>query len=820
GENGMIAYENGGHIYKLNVETGKTEKVTVNISFDNPNILPYFKNVKDFIESASISPSGKRALFDARGDIFSVPAENGFTVNLTKTQGIREMSPNWSPNGKYISYISDATGEYEIYLLENKKGAKAKQLTFNSKAWKYDVTWSPDSKYLLFSDRTLKLQYLDIATGTLKVVASAYSNEIRNYSFSLDSKWITFTNDSENSNSAIWVYNLATGQNHKLTDDSFNDNSPVFSKCGDYIFFLSNRDFNLNFSSFEFTYLYDKATRVYALALRKDSPKLFKFKNDVVDVKTEEKAKDSSKDKKDNDEPKKDELNIKIDFDGITDRIMDLPIEDGNYRFLEAVEGGVLYGAEEGLHKYDISGEKDELIISGVRWAILSADGKKMLYTTKGDFGIVGISPKQKAGDGKLDLSNVEMKIDPKKEWEQIYTDGWRIFRDYFYVSNFHNLDWKGLKAKYGQLLPYVSHRADLDYIFGEIIAESNTGHAYDNYGDFERVKRVDGGLLGAELTPDKNANRYIISKIYKGENWNEARRSPLTEQGINIKEGSYLISLNGNNVTLTDNPYRFLENTANKHIEITINSTPSETGAKTYTVKTVSSELNLFKLDWVEARRAMVDKLSGGRIGYIFVPNTAAEGNKELHRGMYAYHNKEALIIDDRYNGGGFIPDVMADLLDRETLSYWKRNGESYNKTPAVAHDGPKVMLINHYSSSGGDAFPYYFRKKGLGTIIGTRTWGGLVGLSGNAALADGGYINVPTFGMFDENGEWVVEGIGIYPDIEVIDAPDLIVKGKDPSIEKAVGLLLKQLEENPKKDIKIPEDPDRKEWIEKEIK
>ncbi|HAF29027.1 MAG TPA: acetyl-CoA synthetase [Bacteroidales bacterium] len=819
GENGMIAYENGGFIYKLNLETGKTEKVNVNISFDNPNVIPYFKNVSEFIESGEISPAGNRAIFDARGDIFSVPAENGFTVNLTKTQGIREMSPSWSPNGKYVSYLSDATGEYEIYLLENKDGAKARQITFNSKAWKYDPIWSPDSKYLLFFDRTLNLQFIDIATGNIKVVTSAYSDEIRDYKFSPDSKWITYTNNSENSNSSVWVYNLTTSQNHQLTDDTFNEMSPVFSKDGNYIFFLSNRDFNLDFSSFEFTYLYTDATRIYALALRKDSPKLFKFKNDVVKAETENKT-ETSKAKKDSDEPKKDDLNITIDFDGIADRIMDFPVEDGNYRYLDAIDGGILYGAEDGIHKYDIAKEKDELIISGVRSASLSADGSKMLYYSGGNFGIVGISTGQKAGDGKLDLSNVEMKIDPKKEWNQIYTDGWRIFRDYFYVSNMHNIDWAGLKVKYGQLLPYLSHRADLDYILSEIISESNTGHAYDNYGDFERVKRIDGGLLGAELKPDSKANRYIISKIYKGENWNESRRSPLTEQGIDIKEGDYLINLNGNNVTLADNPYKFLENTAKKYIEITVNSSPTETGAKTYTIKTISSELSLFYLDWVEARRAMVDKLSEGRIGYIHVPNTAVEGNYELHRGMYAYHNKEALIIDDRYNGGGFIPENMADMLDRTTLSYWHRNGLHPMKSPTIAHDGPKAMLINGYSSSGGDAFPYYFKKKGLGTLIGTRTWGGLVGISGNAGLVDGGYIAVPRFGVYDENEEWIIEGIGVYPDIEVIDRPELTAKGIDPGIEKAVEVLLKELEANPVKKPKTPAEPDRSGWIEKDIK
>ncbi len=820
GENGMIAYENGGYIYKLNVETGSTEKVTVNINFDNPNVLPYFRNVSDFIESAAISPAGKRALFDARGDIFSVPAENGFTYNLTNTQGVREMSPNWSPNGKYISYLSDATGEYEIYLLENKKGAKAKQITSNSSAWMYEPIWSPDSKYLVFFDRTLKLKLLNVATGAIKEITKAYSDEIRNYKFSPDSKWITYTKNSPNTNSAIWVYNIATGQNSKLTNDTFAEHDPVFSKDGNYIFFLSNRDFNLNVSSFEFTYLYTNATRFYALALRKDSPKLFKFKNDVVDVKVE--TVESSKDKKSKKgkvETTTDKLSITIEFDGIENRIMDFPIPDGEYGFIEAVEGGILYGAEDGLHRYDLSKEKDELIISGVHGASISADGQKMIYHSGGDYGIVSISPNQQAGSGKLDLSQVEMKIDPRKEWNQIYTDGWRIFRDYYYVHNMHGVNWKEIKERYAQLLPHVSHRADLDYIIGEIISETNTGHAYDNYGDFERVKRVDGGLLGAEFKADENANRYIISKIYQGENWNEERRSPLTEQGINIKEGEYLISLNGNNVTLADNPYKFLENTANKYIEITVNTSPSASGARTYTVKTIKSELNLFYVDWVNARRKMVEELSGGRIGYIHAPNTAFEGSYELFRGMYEQHNKEALIIDDRYNGGGFIPFNMAELLERTTLSQWHRKELVPFKTPAVAHDGPKVMLTNGYSSSGGDAFPYYFKKKGLGTLIGTRTWGGLVGMSDNAGLVDGGYIAVPRFGIFEDN-EWIIEGEGVYPDIEVIDEPHLTAKGIDPCIEKAVEILLKELEENPIKEPRIPAEPNRSKWIEKDIK
>ncbi len=817
GDNGQIAYEKGGYIYKLNLETGVSEKVNVNINFDNPNILSYFKNVKGDIHSSAVSPTGKRALFDARGDIFSVPAKNGEIINLTNSQGVREIYPAWSPDGKYISYVSDESGEYEIYLLENKKDAQPKQLTKNSSAWKYQPIWSPDSKSLVYSDRTLNLKYVDVESGKQKNIDNGLDSELRTYSFSPDSKWVTYTKEGDNGQNAIWVYGLDNGKTHKLTDDTFNDNSPAFSTCGNYIFFTSNRDFNLDFSSYEFTYLYNNATRIYALALRQDSPKLFEDKVDVEKVNGEEKEEKKDEEKE---EAKEEDKSIKIDFDGIQNRIMAFPMKAGSYFSLNAVEGGILYGTEDGLHKYAIDTRKDDKVLANTFGADLSADGKKIMYRSNGSWGITGLSAGQKPGAGKLDLTDMEMKIDPKKEWEQIYTDGWRIFRDYFYVENLHNVDWDALKAKYGQLLPYVSHRADLDYIFGEIISETNTGHAYDNYGDFERVKRIETGLLGAELKPDKKAGRYVISKIFKGENWNPARYSPLTEQGVDVKEGDYLISLNGHDVTLKDNPYQFLENTVGKMIEISVNSKANEDGARNYTIKPIKSELELFYVDWVDGRRKMVEELSDGKIGYIHTPNTAIEGNRELYRGMYTYHNKEALIIDDRYNGGGFIPASMVELLNRETLSWWHRKGLRAFKTPGIAHDGPKAMLINGYSSSGGDAFPYYFRKKGLGKLIGTRTWGGLVGMSGNASLVDGGYIAVPRFGIYDENEEWIIEGIGVYPDIEVKDAPHKTAKGIDPSVKRAVEELLKELQANPVKDPKSPADPDRSKWIEKEIK
>lgn len=823
GENGQIVYENGGFLYVLNLTTGQSTKISVQLHFDNPHLKAYYKNVQEDIHSFNISPSGKRALFDARGDIFSVPAENGQIENLTNTQGIREIYPTWSPDGKNIAFFSDKTGEYELYLLENKKGATPRQLTFNSSAWKYEADWSPDSRYLVYSDRSMNLWLVEVASGKQTAIDQAVMNEIRSYAFSPDSEWITYNKETSNGQSAVWVYHLPTGKVSQLTDEQFDDFSPVFSKDGKFIFFVSNRDFNLDFSSFEFDYLYNNASKIYALALRNDGSRLKSRKNDAEAVKEDkpEEPKKETKDKKDDAAKPAEKTKVTIDFDGLAGRVEALPLSAGNYRIIGAVDGGLLYAADGKIMRYNISDEKTEEIMDRAFMAIPAADGKSMLYRSGSDYGIAKIAPGQKSGTGKLNLGGLEMKIDPVAEWNQIYTDAWRIFRDYFYVSNLHGVDWKGIKENYSALLPSVGSRFDLDYVLNEIVSETNAGHAYVDWGDIPRVKRINTGLLGAELEADAKSGRFRIMKIYQGENWNPERRSPLTEAGVKVKEGDYLISINGMDVSTKDNPYLFLENLANKEVEITVSSKADGSDAASSLITTIDSELELKYYNWVLERRAMVDKLSRGRIGYIHVPNTAVEGNRELFRGMYAYHDKEALIIDDRYNGGGFIPDNMADLLDRRTLTYWHRNGMSLPaKAPGVAHDGPKVMLINGYSSSGGDAFPYFFKKMGLGTLIGTRTWGGLVGISGNARLVDGGYISVPRFGIYDENGEWIIEGIGVYPDIEVVDRPEQLAKGQDPGIEKAVDVLLESLKNNPVKKVPAPVPPDRSKWIEVEIK
>jgi tricorn protease len=802
----MIVYENGGYIYKYDPSTNKNEQVPIKVFGDFSGTVPYIKNIKSNIEWFEISPTGKRALFGARGDVFTVPAEKGEISNITQTPGIREKDPVWSPDGKWIAYLSDKTGEYEIFMKAGDGIGEEKQITNDGAIWRFSPLWSPDSKKLAYSDKNQKLWYVDINSGGPVEVDHSTFNDITDYKWSPDNKWITYTKGSESSMTSIWVYSLDQKKTMQLTSDLTSEFNPVFSKDGKYLYFFSNRDFNLKFSGWEFNYVYTNPTRVYAAALNNDIPILFQPKSDAEKI----------IDETNNDEKEKNgnqEVVVKIEPENFENRISVLPGKSGIYGSLHQAEKGVLYIYRDDsgprLKFFNQEDEKEVTVLEEIGNYVVSSDGKKILYSKGGDYGIVDVKENQKNTDGRLDLSKFEMKIYPKEEWEQIFVDGWRLLRDWFYDENMHGNDWQKMKEKYEQLVPFVSHRMDLDYIFGELGGELNAGHVYVNWGDIKRVERKDGGLLGCEIEADKSGY-YKITKIFKGENWHADFRSPLTEYGVNVQEGDFIISIDEHELSADVNPYKYLENKADKVVTLLINSKPSKDGSREEKVKPVKSETNLRYLDWVESRMKMVDELSGGRIGYIHIPNTAADGNRELFKFFYPQTNKDALIIDDRYNGGGFIPDRMIELLERSTLSYWARRGIEPFTTPGFAHDGPKACLINGYSSSGGDAFPYYFRQKGLGKIIGTRTWGGLIGLSGNPGFMDGGSISIPTFRIFDLDGNWIIENEGVYPDIEVVDRADLVVQGRDPSLEKAVEVLLEELKNNPPKKIFVPPAPD----------
>lgn len=813
---GAVVYECGGYIYRYDTAKDREDRVPIRVLGDFPATYPYFKNVKDNIEAADLSPSGARALFAARGDLYAVPAKEGEIRNLTASEGVRERSPAWSPDGKWISYWSDRTGEYELYIRAQDGSGDERRLTTGEATWQYDPVWSPDSKMLAWSDKNQKLRYVSIDTGKVTDVDHSTRGDITTYTWSPDSKWLAYSKNAENNFSVIWLHSVAEGKNTQLTSGLTNDDSPTFDPKGRYIYFVSTRDFNLTFSNWEFNYIYTNPVRVYVGILAADGPALFLPESD------EEKPKDDKPAMAAADKPKEEPKpaagaasatpTVKIDFAGFEDRVRAIPGPSNTYRSLRGTNDGVLYLTGQGpgtrLELYNLEAKDKQTILEGVNGYVLSADGKQVLYARGNDFGIAPLRPGQKAGDNLLALDRMEKRIDPRAEWKQMYVDAWRTMRDWFYDPGMHSMDWRAVRAKYEVLLPYVATRQDLDYIFGELAGELGTGHVYVQPGDAKGVDRVDTGLLGAEIAAHPSG--YVqITKIYPGENWQNDFRSPLTEPGVKVKEGEFILAVDGRSTREVKNFYELMQNKGEGFVTLLVNDKPDPAGAREQRVRPITKETNLRYLAWVAERRAMVEKASGGRIGYIHLPNTAIEGNRELFKNFYAQFNKEALILDDRYNGGGFIPDRMIELLDRPLLNYWVTRGAEPGPTPGVNNQGPKVMLTNPYAGSGGDALPYYFRKRGLGKVIGTTTWGGLIGLSGNPALVDGGTITVPTFRFLSTDGKWVVENEGVAPDILVVDRPDDLAKGKDPSLEKGIQVLLEELKANPPRKVTVPPPP-----------
>ncbi len=794
-----IVFMNGGWLYRLDLATEQVEKIPVTITSGLPSTLPRWEDVSDNIDVSDVSPGGSRAIFEARGDLYTVPAKDGATRNLTDTQGVRESAPRWSPDGRWIAYYSDVTGEMELYVREQDGSADPRQLTQGGSEWRFPAEWSPDSKKLAYSDSDRNLNVIDVASGAVTVADTDSQGFIDTYRWSPDSKWLAFEKGHpETTLPGLAIYSLASGEVQMLGDGLTVDFAPAWGSGGKYLFFLSNRDYNLNFSDFEFNYVYDNSTRVFAVALVPEADALFPLKSDEVEVDSDDEESAGNGDGN-GDEDEKSAPEVAVALEGLTARTLAVPgVTAGNYGNLSAVEGALLYlkipdDGPPALVRFDLEEREEKEVVTGVADYRLAARGEKVLYQSGGKWSIADAKPDSK-GD-ELDLSDLRMRLDPRAEWAQMFHEDWRIGRDWFYDSEMHGIGWDQMKERYGALVPYISTRADLDFIFGEMVGELEAGHTYVQSGEDQGVDRVEGGMLGAELEAD-SSGRYRIAKIFAGENWDDGYRSPLTELGVDVSVGDYLLAIDGVELTTEQNPYQLLEGKGGKQVALTVNSEPSKAGSRTETVKTITSERNLRYLDWVMSRAALVNELSGGRIGYIHLPNTAGEGNRMLQKLFYSQSQKDGLIIDDRYNGGGFIPDRMIEMLSRTTLSFWTRRGVEANRTPGFAHDGPKVMLINGYAASGGDALPYYFRKRGLGQIIGTTTWGGLIGLSGNPMLVDGGGVLYPTFRLFDTEGQWAVENEGVAPDIEVWDLSEAIAQGGDPSIEKAVEVLLQELE------------------------
>jgi tricorn protease len=790
-----IVFENGGYIYRFDLATADCRKVPIRILEDQHGGRGGIVNVSRQVTNFEISPDGKRALFGAHGEVFTVPAKDGPTRNLTNTPGVHERAAKWSPDGKRIAFISDATGEDEIHVqpVNGNGNGTAQAITSGADTYKYDLAWSPDGKKILWSDKKLRLQFVDVATKKVTLVAQAKSWEIRDYAWSPDSQWVAYSRPEVDGPSRIYLYGLNGGKTADVTDHWYAASYPMFSHDGKYLFFVSNRDFNPLYSRTEWNHAYQDMARIYMVTLAKDTPSPFKLKSDEVGEAKAEPPKPGT-------EGKKEPAAVKVDLDGLADRIVDLPVQPASYHGLTSGEAGLYYlrqGSRDGKAAFllfDFT-QRKEISLGQIDGFELSADRKKMIVLKEGHYGIVD-APKTPFTFEHLNLSGMEMKHDRHQEWAQIFRECWRQMRDFFYDPNMHGVDWKAMRARYEPLVAHVNHRADLTYVIGEMIAELNVGHAYVGGGDMPHPPRVLTGLLGAQLRRDPKTGYYQVTKILPGANWDKRLRSPLTEIGVNIKEGDYILEVNGRPTNEMVNIYEALVNTVGKQVALQVNKTPERKGSREAVVIPTGSEAELYYYNWVQGNIKTVSTATGGKVGYLHVPDMLANGLNEFVKHFYPQLRKKALIIDMRGNGGGNVSPMLIERLRREIAMVTIARNTAPNTDPDAMIYGPKVCLLNEFSASDGDLFPYRFKQYKLGKLIGKRSWGGVVGIRGSLPILDGGYLNRPEFSRYDIAGkEWIIEGHGVDPDIVVDNDPAKEYAGTDEQLDRAIAEILEEL-------------------------
>jgi tricorn protease len=821
-----IVYEYGGWIYRFDLASEKSVKVPIRILEDNSAARPGLVDVSKNVTNYEIAPDGKRALFGARGDIFTVPAEHGPTRNLTKTSGAHERNSKWSPDGKWIAYISDASGEDEIYLVAQDGHGQPRQLTSGGDTYKYELLWSPDAKKILWNDRLQRLQFVDVASKKVTLVAKSKTWEIREFTWSPDSKWIAYARPEEEVMTNIYLYSLATDKTQAITDGWFNCSSPAFSGDGKYLFFVSDRDFNPVFSRTEWNHSYGSMSRIYFVALAKDTPSPFKPKSDETTIKEEKptgilladtnpppasgppgEAKGPGQGDSKKAKEKKEPVDVKIDLDGIGDRVLSLPVPVSSYRNLQSAGSTVYYVRGGGLHSFDMTAAK-EASHGSIGGFEISADGKKMLVSQEGKYGIIDL-PKGPVSISKpLNLSDLQVRLDHKAEWRQIFNESWRQMRDFFYDPHMHGVDWKAMRQRYAPLVEHVNHRADLTYVIGEMIGELNAGHTYVGGGEMPKAPRVQLGLLGAELERDQTGY-YRIKKILRGANWDRRLRSPLTEPGLNVKEGDFILAIDGRAANELANPYEALVDTAGKQVTLKVNGSPTTKGARDIVVTPLGDEANLYYFNWVQNNIKKVNAATGGKVGYLHVPDMLTTGLNEFTKYYYPQIAKKALIIDVRGNGGGNVSPMLIERLRREAVQVQVARNTTPQFTPP-AIQGPKVCLMNEFSASDGDLFPFQFRAYKLGKLIGKRSWGGVVGIRGTLPLLDGGTLNRPEFSRYSLDGkEWIIEGHGVDPDIVIDNDPAREFAGDDEQLDKAIEIIREELKTKEKKVPPLPPYP-----------
>jgi tricorn protease len=824
-----IVFQAGGRLYYLDVATGKEKEVPVRVVTDETTLRTRTAKVDSLLQGASVSPTGKRAAFEARGDLFSAPAEFGAVVNITRSSGVAERYPRWSPDGKSVAFWSDRSGEYELTIRSADGNGAEKTVTSLGPGFRYAPFWSPDSKKIAFVDQAMRLRICDLDTG--KVTQIDESPEWISHGglagfkiqWSPDSRWVTYARPTGDSNTAIFLYDSKGAKLHRVTSGYLNDSQPVFDPEGKYLFYASDREFEPVYGAFDNSWTYPNPTKIVAVPLRRDVPSPLAARNDSENPATdtnksdeqkkaeEKKAEDKKADEK-TDTAKPAPNAVDIDLDGFETRAVVLPPKAGNYDDLQAIKGKLLYrrqprtgsGEEKSAIVYfDLTEREEKTVLDDASDFEVTHDGKKMLVRQGNRYAILEIKAAQKF-EKPIVTADMEAPVDPRAEWRQMFSDAFRFQRDYFYDPSMHGVDWAGMRQRYGKLLEDAVTRWDVDFVLGEFIAELNASHTYNGGGDKEQAPARNVGLLGVDWELANGA--YRVKRIIRGGVWDVDVRSPLDEPGVLVKEGEYVLAVNGVPIDTKADPWAAFQGLGNKTALLTVNSSPSATGSRQVVVKCLPSETELRFRSWIEERRQMVDKATNGKVGYIYVQSTGVDAQNELVRQFMAQWKKEGLIIDERWNSGGQIPDRFVELLNRPVLAYWAvRDGQSW-QWPPVAHRGPQVMLINGWSGSGGDAFPTYFRQAGLGPLIGTRTWGGLIGISGAPSLIDGGAVTVPTFRMYDPKGHWFAEGHGVEPDIPVPEDPSKLANGSDPQLQRAIEEVLDRIAKAPKTPARPP--------------
>jgi tricorn protease len=830
---GRIVYESGGELHVLDTRSGQDHYVPINVPDDGVYTRPSQVSAAGQVEDLTLSPKGERALFVARGDVFSAPIEKGVTRNLTHSSNAHDKWARWSPDGRKIAMISDRSGEEEVWLVNQDGSGKPEQLTTGGKAMRYAPEWSSDGKRLAFSDKDGKLYVLTVADHKLTQIADERNNTVRDYVWSPCGDALAFSLSEESTLRSIWIWTVADGKLHRATDAMFHSYSPAWDPKGNYLYYLSAREFTPELSGGpDLDYAISRTLGIYAATLRKDVANPFPIQEDEVTLLGDEEDAKNAKDPKNIKETKKpaeakapDDKADKsakadkggkscgaIDFDGLTERVARVPVPFDNYDGLAANENALFYtksgdfylgrdvGPQPSLQVFSLKDRKESTLAEGIGGYGLSQDGSKVVVAQEGQFNVYDASPQGK--DSKKPISTAGLVVDriPMQEWSEIFDEVWRRYRDFFYVENMHGYDWEALREQYKPLVAQVAHRSDLNYVLGEMVAELNTSHSYIAGGDFSLPERPKVALPGARFELDKAAGRYRIAKIFHGQNEEEKYRSPLTEIGVDVHEGDYVLAIDGEDLAADDDPYRLLRHKADRPVRMTVNSKPSLEGAHQISFRPISSEVNLVYMDWVERNRARVDKLSGGRIGYLHIPDMGEDGLAEFIKQYYPQIRKEGLIVDVRDNGGGFVSQMLIERLNRKILSVdFGRMSDDPQPYPQAAFYGHMACIINEDSSSDGDIFPAMFQIAKLGPVIGKRSWGGVVGISGHGPLLDGGQVFVPEAGSVSLEGKWIIEGHGVDPDIVVENDPKSVLAGHDPQLERAVEEVMKKIESEP---------------------